>query len=309
MTEPPEPHVEVATAARLRARGASKEQIRARIRNGDLVVIGRGVYVTQAVAREFDSVPNSRHVLRAAGAVVLAGPGSVVSHKSAALIHDLAIVGDPPTELTITSGTGRRGRRHGVHRYQTALPTNHVTRRYGLPVTTVARTVVDLARTMPYREGVVAADSALFRGLAVPIDLWATAEECRHLWGAGTADRVVRFADSQAESPLESLARVLLDEAQLPAPELQVPIYNEEQFIGRVDFLWRRHKVIVEVDGGAKYTNPGRARAQLWRDKALRAAGYDVIHFSWAEITTQPEMVIAAVWAALQARGLPKSAA
>lgn len=176
-------------------------------------------------------------------------------------------------------------------------------------MTTVARTVVDLARTLPFGEGVVVADSALFRGLAIPLDLWATAEECRPTWGGARADRVVKFADALAESPLESLARALFDEAHLPAPELQAPIYDGEQFIGRADFLWRRHKLIVEVDGGAKYTDPKRARAQLWRDKALRAAGYEVIHFSWAEITTQPERVVAAVWAALHARGLAESAA
>jgi len=219
------------------------------------------------------------------------------------------MIGDLPTEVTITRRTGRRGHRHGVHLYQTPLPRGHVTRRYGLPVTTVARTVADLARTLPFREGVVAADSALFRGLAIPIELWATAEECSHLRDGAMADRVAKFASSQAESPLESLARVLFDDADLPAPELQAPIYNAEQFIGRADFLWRRHKLIVEVDGGAKYTDPRRARAQLWRDKALRAAGYDVIHFSWAEIMTQPDQVVAAIWAALHARGLPKSAA
>jgi hypothetical protein len=233
----------------------------------------------------------------------------VVSHRSAALVHDLALVGDPPTEVTITSRTGRRGHRHGVHVYSTPLPGGHITRRYGLPVTTLARTVVDLARTLPYSEAVVAADSALFRGLAVPIELWATAAECRQMWRGDTADRVAKFASSQAESPLESLARVLFDEAHLPAPELQVPVYDDEHLIGRADFLWRKQKLIVEVDGGAKYADPMRARAQLWRDKALRAAGYEVLHFSWSEITTQPERVIAAIWAALHARGLPKAAA
>lgn len=309
MTEPPEPEVRIITAARLRAGGSSPDQIRTRIRKGELLVIARGVYVSRAIARAFDPVPNGSHVLRAAGSRVLAGPGSVISHRSAALVHDIALLDSQGNEVSITSRGGRRGLRHGVHRYSTPLPPSHVTRRFGLPVTTVARTVVDLARTLTFAEGVIAADSALFRGLAVPIDLWAVAADCRHTWGGIMADRVVQFATAFAESPLESLARVVFDEAVLPPPELQVPIYDGDRFIGRVDFLWRKHKLIVEVDGAVKYTDPQRARTQLWRDKALRAAGYEVIHVNWAEITGHPEQVVAAIWAVLRTRGAAHPAA
>lgn len=302
MTEPPEPLIRVTTTALLRARGTSAEQIRARIRSGELVVIARGVYVRREVARAFDPVPNGAHALRAAGAIVLAGAGSVVSHRSAALVHDIAMVGGPETDVTITNRHGRGGRRHGIHVYSAPLPAHHVTHKFGLPVTTVERTVVDLARTLTFAEAVVAADSALHRGLATAACLWQVAAECRPKRGGVTAGRVAKFATALAESPLESLARVVFDDAGLPPPSLQQPVYDGDTFIGRVDFLWRAQKVIVEVDGGAKYTSPERARAQLWRDKALRAAGYEVIHFNWAEITTQPEHVAATVRAALLAR-------
>jgi hypothetical protein len=302
MTEPPEPHVRVLTAARLRAGGTTPAQVRTRVRQGEIVAIARGVYVPREVARAFDPVPNGGHVLRAAGSIVLAGPGSVISHRSAALLHDIALLDSQGTDVSITSRGGRRGHRHGIHRYSTPLPRSHVTRKFGLPVTTVARTVVDLARTLPFADAVVAADSALFRGLAIPIDLWAVAADCRHAWGGVLADRVVKFATPLAESPLESVARAVFDDAGLPPPELQAPIYDGDRFIARVDFLWRKHKLIVEVDGAVKYTDPQRARTQLWRDKALRAAGYEVIHVSWSEITRHPEQVIAAIWAALRAR-------
>jgi len=304
MTQPPEPQIRVATTARLRAAGRTPEQIRALVRKGDLVPVARGVYVRQAVARAFDPVPNGGHVQRAAGAIVLAGRGSVISHRSAALVHDIATPGSDVAEVSITSPAGRRGCRHGVHVYSAALPGCHVTRRFGLPVTTPARTVIDLARTLTFAEAVVAADSALHHGLTVAVDLWKVAAECRYMWGGARAARVARFADGMAESPLESLARVLFHEYELPAPELQVPIYDGDRFIGRVDFLWRKARLIAEVDGGVKYTDPRRARAQLWRDKALRAAGYEVLHFDWAEITTQPAQVAAAIQAALLARAV-----
>jgi Protein of unknown function (DUF559) len=272
------------------------------VRKGDLVPVSRGVYVPHAVACAFDAVPNGRHVLRAAGAIVLAGRGSVVSHRSAALLHDIALVGTLQSDVTITSRTGRSGCRHGVRRYTAVVPGTHITRKFGLPVTTPARTVIDLARTLTFAEAVVAADSALHHGPTIPVDLWTVAAECRRLRGGVQASRVAKFADGMAESPLESLARVGFDEHELPAPELQVPIYDGEQFIGRVDFLWRKRKLIAEVDGGVKYTDPRRAMAQLWRDKALRAAGYEVMHFNWAEITGQPAQVAAAIRAALLAR-------
>lgn len=67
-----------------------------------------------------------------------------------------------------------------------------------------------------------------------------------------------------------------------------MPIAGEEGFIGRVDFYWKKYRTIAEVDGALKYADPSRARKQLWRDMALREAGYEVVHFDWREITTQP---------------------
>jgi very-short-patch-repair endonuclease len=303
MTEPPEPQFRFTTAARQRAQGRSPDRIRARLRKGELVAIGRGVYVAQAVARRFDAVPNSGLVLRAAGAIVLAERTSVVNHRSAAIVHDIAILGGQEGEVTITRRRGRRGHRHGVHVYSTPLPSAHVTRKFGVPVTTVARTVIDIARTETFAAGVVAADSALHLGLTTLAELWCVAAECRRTWGGARADRVARFADGMAESPLESMARVVFREKGLPAPQLQVTITTADgRFIGRVDFCWRKYLTIAEVDGGFKYENTDRARAQLWRDKALRAAGYEVVHFSWVEITTQPDEVAAAIRAAFAAR-------
>jgi hypothetical protein len=247
------------------------------------------------------AVPNSDHILRAAGAVILNGRCCVVSHRSAALVHNIDLIGEGPTDVTLTSWVGRRGQRHGVHRYVNAMPRSHMTRKYGLPVTTAARTVVDLAGTLPFAEGVVAADSALRQGLTTSAELWQVAAECGHRRGSKQADRVAKFADGMAESPLESLARVVFHDTGLPAPQLQVPITTaDDRFIGRVDFYWRKYKTIAEVDGGLKYENPERARAQLWRDKALRAAGYQVVHFNWREITTEPDEVAAAIRAAFR---------
>jgi Protein of unknown function (DUF559) len=111
------------------------------------------------------------------------------------------------------------------------------------------------------------------------------------------ARRVVGFSSAKAESPFESIARVAFDEGGLPPPELQVWI-GDDRPIARVDFLWPEFKTVAEADGSVKYADPDRARQQLHRDAELRAAGFEVVHFSWRELTTSPEQVIGWIWAA-----------
>jgi Transcriptional regulator, AbiEi antitoxin/Protein of unknown function (DUF559) len=106
-------------------------------------------------------------------------------------------------------------------------------------------------------------------------------------------------AHQQAESPLESIGRVAFCELGLPPPELQVSIRRDE-FVGRVDFLWRRYRTIVEVDGAGKYDDKLLAMRQLRRDAKLREAGYEVLHFNWQEITEMPAQVGAAIRAAFR---------
>ncbi len=288
------------TTARLRAAGRSTENIRTLIRRGELVRIGRGVYVRAATASAFSATHDGEHVLRAAAAVIQAGRGAVVSHRSAAVLHGIDVIGRHGTAVTITArpAGGRKGTA-GVHLYTTPLPAEHVTHKLEIPVTTVARTVIDLARTLTFAEGVMAADSAIRRRLTSKSDLRAVLETCAGRRGVVQAIRVVEFANGNAESALESIARAGFDDCGLPAPALQVWIPGPTgDLIGRVDFYWEKYKTIAEVDGAMKYEDPARAKAQLRRDKKLREAGYQVVHFDWTEITTNPEQVAASIRAA-----------
>ena len=70
--------------------------------------------------------------------------------------------------------------------------------------------------------------------------------------------------------------------------------------IGRADFLWRQHGTIAEADGAAKYAKPGLAISQLRRDASLRAAGFQVVHFTWDEIVRVPGQVAASIRAAFR---------
>jgi hypothetical protein len=196
--------------------------------------------------------------------------------------------------LTCPPERGRRGRA-GIQRYAAALPAEHLTAVMGLPVTTAARTVVDLARTLGFRAGVVAADSALHGKLTTKDELGLVLAACQRWPGLRCAAEVVAFADGRAESPLESIARVAFRDCGLPAPDLQVWLGGADEPVGRVDFYWRQHRTIAEVDGAVKYTDSMRARAQLRRDSYLRVEGFEVVHFDWLDITNSPQLVAATI--------------
>jgi Protein of unknown function (DUF559) len=271
---------------------------------GELVRLSVGMYATADLAELVPRLDIGALLLSAAAAAASLGPAAVVSHQTAALLHGLSLLGPPPTALTITRppGTGSRSARPGIHIHSAALPAGHVGGRLGIPVTTVPRTVIDLARALEFRAGLVVADSALQQKLTSQKELRDVIAACPRWRGVRTAADVVEFADGGAESPLESLARVVFRDGGLPPPELQAEIRDAE-FIGRVDFLWRKFRTIAEVDGAAKYDDRNLAMRQLRRDKRLREAGYEVVHFDWKEINGDPGYVLAAVRAAFEQGG------
>jgi Protein of unknown function (DUF559) len=193
---------------------------------------------------------------------------------------------------------GSRTGRPGVRMHKLPLPARHVTIRNGIPVTTVARTVIDLARTVPFRAGVVVADSALHASQTSKADLERVIWDCFRWPGIQKARSVVAFGDPLSESPFESIARVAFSDGGLPPPMLQVWIMGNVGAIGRVDFLWDEHRTIAEADGAIKYADPNRARQQLRRDAELRRAGYEVVHFTWRDLAATPDQVVQSIRAA-----------
>ena len=186
-----------------------------------------------------------------------------------------------------------------------ALPADHVVSYRGVPLTSVPRTVIDLARTLPFAEGVAVADSALNARLTSRAALGAVIADCPRWPGLQRARQVTAFSDARPESVLESLGRAAFHQLGLPPPDLQVWVGDDEEVIGRVDFLWRRYRTVGEADGALKYQNPARARARLERDARLRAAGYEVVHFTWPEITRVPAQVVDAIRVAFSRGGRP----
>jgi hypothetical protein len=266
-----------------------------------------GVYAPAALVESVAGEPATTHLLQVAAAIAAANSYAVGSHRSAAIVHGLSLIGQPRAgrvELTrAPDGRGSKSRRPGIRLHMAALPAGDVTKRRRVPVTSVARTVVDLARTVPFAEGVALADSALRDERTTAGELADVLARCVRWPGIQRARQVVAFADPLAESVLESISRVAFHEHGLPPPELQVWVGDEDEIAGRVDFLWRQHRTIAEADGAIKYTGPAKALAQLNRDTRLREAGFEVVHFTWPEITKVPGQVVDAIRAAFRRGG------
>jgi predicted transcriptional regulator of viral defense system len=295
----------IVTAGELVAAGLSWPRLRGLVRRGVLVPLGWGVYAPAAPAATAARGPAGEHALRAAAALAAVGPVAVASHHSAALIHGLDLFGKPAAAVAVTrppGADGSRTARPGISLHIAALPAGHVTVRSGVPVTSVARTVVDLARTSSFPAGVTVTDSALRDATVSEADLHAVLTTCGRWPGIQRARQVVAFSDARSESVLESISRVAFHDQGLPPPVLQAWVGDAGEVIGRADFLWRFHRTIGEADGAIKYADPSRAMAQLHRDARLRQAGFEVVHFTWYEIIREPDQVAASIRAAFRRR-------
>lgn len=290
-----ESELDVGTVAQWRAAGVSDARLSALVRTGQLVRLHHGVYATGTILAETEADPCRRHALQVAAVTAARPRGGVASHHSAAMIRGMDLLNRPPHgTVTLTVPPGTRTGRHrpsGVVRHAAHLPAEHVDTRFTVPVTTAARTVIDMARTGTFMEGVVVADSALHQRATTKTELCRVLERCKRWPGLAQARRVIDAANMLAESVLESCARVVFLEHGLPRPELQVNISGRE-FIGRVDFYWREHRTIAEADGLLKYKGPDEAIAELRRDRLLREMGYEVVHFTWKELLREPARVV-----------------
>jgi hypothetical protein len=271
--------------------------LRSLARSGDLVQYRRGIYVTKKAVEAAGQNPRRLHALRVA-AVRAAVGNAIASHHSAGRILGLDMLDPPPAEtVTMTRPPPQRSRTRqaaGVIFHNAPVPDWQRLDALGVSLTSVSRTVVDIARTSSFVQGVVVADCALrLDGTSHP-ELLHVARSCKQWPGSDQARRVIMFSNGNADSVLESCARVTFAELGLPPPELQATIPVKADHF-RVDFLWRKYRTIAEADGLGKYAQPRDLTRQFERDRKLRAAGYRVVHFTWGEIFKTPAYVIAQI--------------
>lgn len=284
------------TSKRWRERGVTQRQLRTLVSQGELIRYRRGSFVTRTAVEWAKDNPRRQHVLHVYVAMGLIRGGAVPSHESAAVMHDMALLKDPGelVSLTIPAEKRRSGQeRPGVVLHAADLPEGHLGRMYQVPVTSGPRTVVDLARKLPFMEAVVVADSALHLDRASRGELDVVLDHCKGWPGIGRAKKAIGFADPDAESPLESCGRVILHEHGIEPPLVQEAIHGEH-YTYYADLCWPGRKTIVEFDGKVKYQDGKQETLdkQFERDRVLRDAGYQVIHVTWDELFDTPDVVI-----------------
>lgn len=219
---------------------------------------------------------------------------AVLSHGSAAVVHALPV---PRSYLRrVALSRERRGRGHisvALRERGCPLPSGDVVVVDGLTVTSLARTVADLARELPFDWAVAVVDAALARGVERAA-LVEQVDRSRRWPGNAQARAVVAFGDGRAESPGESRSRAILVRGGLPVPRIQHEIRADGVFVGRADFAWEEDGVLGEFDGLAKYgelaragESPGQALTrEKVREDRFRGLGWLVTRWIWAELST-----------------------
>ena len=275
--------------SQLREIGWSRDEIDGQLRRRYLTAEHRGVYVVGCPPWTLKGALWS--------AVLACGPGSVVSHGSAAYLR--GYLRCPPSldhvHVTVTSGAPRRRPGIALHHARNLAPSD-IEEIDGLLVTSTARTLLDLAASASDSEFEEAFDEAVFRRRARRAEIESIlarnpgakgSRRLRELWEAEvTGERNRR----EAEKRMAALIR----NAKLPRPRPNAPIGPYT-----VDFLWPDHRVIVEIDGFATHRKRRSFEADRARDADLGSQGYAVVRFTWRQIVGEPYVVVARLAARL----------
>jgi predicted transcriptional regulator of viral defense system len=272
--------------------GFTDAELARAVRRQELIRLQRGAYLEAPVSLPVET--EARHALAVVATVAgLRLPG-VVSHASAAVLHGLPVWRLPLDRVHVlrpppAAGSGSLR----VHLHVARLPDEEVTVVRDVPVTSVTRTVVDVARTASFESAVVLADRALRLGETSRGELTACLARMGGVHGARRAARVLAFADRLSESVGESRSRVLLHRLGLPVPDLQVRVLRSDRsLIGRCDFGWEDQRTVAEFDGRLKYgrlLRPGQSPGDVVfeekrREDELRDHRWEVARWTWDEL-------------------------
>ncbi|MFD7841896.1 hypothetical protein ACFV4K_03000 [Nocardia sp. NPDC059764] len=218
--------------------------------------------------------------------------GSVVSHQSAAVLYGTTLWRTPLDRVCVTrnrKGGGRTRPFAKVH----GSPVDRAVEVDGLPVTTPARTVVDLALTLPFEAAVVAGDALAGRFGLTTAELGEEIAKAKGRYGIGQAKAVIALLDGRSQSIGESLSRTMIEQHALPLPSSQGNVLTPDgRFVARVDFYYESAGVLCEFDGPTEYgrlLRPGQDFAatihrERIRETHLRALGFEVVRWTWDDL-------------------------
>ena len=274
--------------------GVSHDDIRRLQRNGIVERAVRNVYRLSGSPRTW----RQRQMI----AVLAAGPGAAVSGRAA-----LALLGVPgyregPVEVMQLRRPSRRYKVAAEHS-TTFLPESHVRIIDGIPVMCIERAVFDVSGRVSERRARQLVKLVVGRKLTTFAKLAALLAETGAFGRPGTKMlRVVLSAltnEPLTESELEDLVLAVLRAAGIELPERQVEVGGTTAPIGRIDFLYRLARIVIEADSKRWHGEWVATEADHRRDALLTAAGYHVIRTNWGQLVDEPELFVNAVLGAL----------
>jgi very-short-patch-repair endonuclease len=272
--------------------GLSEDEIDGWIRDGRIHPVFRGVFSLGHAAI------GSRARMRAAA---LACPGAVISHRSAAALLGFGKAAPTVVDLIPTVERGRRI--DGIKPHRVPFPgrpeRGHV---HGIPVTSVARTIVDLAGTYgdkELRESVERAATERLLDVAQIDAILANGPKRR---GAPCLRRVINHWRPVAEtakyatfrSLFEAKLLPLIAAADLPLPRFNAPVQTAERVL-EVDLLWERERFVVEADSRKHHGIEVAFERDHRRARELIAAGYGFLGVTWREAEQEAPAVFAVI--------------
>ena len=265
----------VVSRRQLLAAGLGSRTIRRRVEAGRLYPLFRGVYV---LGRKGISARGEWQ-----GAVLVGRDGALLSHRSAAALWGLTSQ-SPPVEITTSS----RQRVPGIAFHEGGVHPEERTTVNGIPVTSVARTLLDLAEVVNEQEFTSAWEEADRRRL---LDLPAVEAVCARGFGRRGLKLVRPRLDAvrpTTRSPLEARVLELCRARSLPLPETNVKVLGKE-----VDAYWSEQRLMVEADGFEFHGHRAAFEHDRARDAEMQVAGYRVLRLTHRRLDEEPEKVAA----------------
>lgn len=301
------------TRRELLAAGYTPSDLRRALRAGVVVRLADGVFAPRSFLA---ATPEFRHAqLSIATARDRSG---ALARVSAAAVHGLPIWGLRTDRVHMSSSErGRSGTLASSRLVTHADPRPAaLVQVAGVEVVSVARTVVDIARSESKTAAIVVGDAVLHLKLCTRADLQAELDLTAGFPGHSRAVRAIVQMNGLSESPLESRSRVLIaDDPHTPTPDVQVDVFDDfGEFLARGDLLWRDQRVIGECDGRGKYrgqygVDPATAViVEKERTDLLHEAGWRVLRWGSRDLE-HPDRLIGRIRRMLTAPALGPDAA
>ncbi len=267
--------------------GWTSHALRHATQTGALLRLRAGIYAPAPTLSGLPHVDDVERLRTAAAAVSVVNRRVTISHAAAATLLGLWLV-TIPEQVCATFPRGRRGAMPGVHRHRSRLLPGHVVRDGRVLRTSAARTVVDVGRELGADAAIAVVDSALRTRLTTRTELAAVLAACAGWPGVRASARAIGLAEPRAESALESISRLRMDDQRLPAPAPQTDIIDRTgHFLGRVDFYWDEFGVAGEADGLGKYDDkPLALRDEKTRQGLMEDCGLIFVHWGWGQAST-----------------------